>query len=128
MSYDLYFLAREPGQSWDEALAAAEESDAETLPGDLLAAWERIVPEAQEILGTLDEQVDDDLLQLTAPDSGLQLTIVPGEVTITVPDDEPGAELMAEVYDLAELVERETGREGYDPQLDKSVSDARGKD
>jgi hypothetical protein len=44
MSYDIEVLPRRPGQSWEQALAAAEvAARSVTLPPELRAAWERIV-------------------------------------------------------------------------------------
>lgn len=56
VSYDIYFLNRRDGQSWDEVLEAMEAAaeDSEPIPARLLEAWERIVPQARALLGEVD--------------------------------------------------------------------------
>lgn len=56
MSYDIYFLSRRDGQSWDEVLKAMEETaeDGEPIPTHLLDAWDRIVPQARTLLGEVE--------------------------------------------------------------------------
>ncbi|HEY7483096.1 MAG TPA: hypothetical protein VH912_01420 [Streptosporangiaceae bacterium] len=128
MSYDVYFLKRQPGQSWEATLEALEEleplgeSDEPPYSAEFTAAWRRIVAAARERLGDLTEfdyELDDEV-------TGIQLAGAPDECGLTVPYWHQGEEaerVMAHVFALAEVVERETGLEGYDPQLDKSISE-----
>ena len=129
MSYDIYFVRRDPGQSFDDALDATEESyDGD--PGPLGAAdleqWDRITTRARQILDGVDESGTEMSRDLSDSVTGIQLSMIADEVTITVPDQRPDQDsvtLMAKVYALARVVEDETGLEGYDPQLQEPVTD-----
>ncbi len=131
MSYDIFFVRRDPGQTFDDALEELEASFEHGDPGELTDAdvenWESIVPRAREILGDLDiDDQDDFSRELTALTSGVELRLIRGEIEIHVPDDRADGdalELMSDVYDLARAVEDLTGLEGYDPQVGEPVSD-----
>jgi hypothetical protein len=132
MSYDIYFVRRDPGQTFEDALDELEGSFEGGDPGELtdvdLEHWDELLPRAREILGhdIEVEDEDDSSHALTDPDTGVELTLIRGEIEIHVPDDrrvEDDLELMSAVYDLARAVEDVTGMEGYDPQLGEPVSD-----
>lgn len=131
MSYDIFFVRRDPGQAFEDALDDLEGSFENGDPGPLtdveLEYWEALVPRAREILGDLEVDEDDDASrQLVARASQVELTLIPGEIEIHVPDDrtvDDDLELMSEVYELARAVEDVTGLEGYDPQVGEPVSD-----
>jgi len=132
MSYDIYFVRRDPGQSFDDALADLEasfdEGDQPELTESDLEVWEALLPRAREILGEIEVAEDEESTrQLVARDSGVELTLISGELEIHVPTPPPGADdlqLMSTVYALARAVEEETGLEGYDPQVGEPVSAA----
>ena len=131
MSYDIFFVRRDPGQTFEDALDDLEGSFEGGDPGELtdvdLEHWDAILPLAQEILGEVEvDDEDEETRELTAVASGVELTMIQGEIAIRVPDERsPGddLELMQAVYDLAHAVEDVTGLEGYDPQLGEPVSD-----
>jgi hypothetical protein len=134
MSYDIFFVRRDPGQTMEDALADVEDSFEGGDPGPLteedLEQWEALLPAAREILGPTAEltQDDDETRELTDPVSGIGLTLVNGELQIHVPAHRAAGHddltVMSTVYDLARAVEDATGLEGYDPQLGEPVSDA----
>ncbi len=135
MSYDIFFVRRDPGQTFEDALEDLEESYDGGDPGPLtdedLELWEAVLPAAREILGPSAEisQDDDETRELTDPVSGIGLTLVSGEVQVHVPEHRPAGggddlALMSTVYELARAVEDATGLEGYDPQLGEPVSDS----
>lgn len=131
VSYDIYFIRRDPGQSFDDALESTEESYASGDPGLLtsveLEQWDRIVPHARAILGEIEEFTSESQRELSHDATGVQLSIFPGEISITVPywhSDEDSVTVMEKVYALARAVEDETGLEGYDPQLGEPIRDA----
>jgi len=131
MSYDIFFVRRDPGQTFEDALDDLEASFEGGDPGELtdvdLEHWDAILPLAREILGEVEVDDDDEeTRELTAVSRGVELTMIQGEIAIRVPDERsPGddLELMQAVYDLAHAVEDVTGLEGYDPQLGEPVSD-----
>ena len=132
MSYDIYFVRRDPGQSFEDALddleSSYEEGDQPELTDSDLEVWEALLPRAREILGEIDVvEEDESTRQLAARDSGVELTLISGELEIHVPSPPRGAddlELMSSVYALARAGEEETGLEGYDPQVGEPVSAA----
>lgn len=130
MSYDIFFVRRDPGQAFGDALDDLEGAFENGDPGPLtdvdLEYWDALLPRAREILGDLEvDDEDDESRQLVARSTGVELTLIAGEVEIHVPDDRPvedDLELMSEVYELARAVEDVTGLEGYDPQVGEPVS------
>lgn len=136
MTYDIFFVRRDPGQTFEDALdeleSSIEEGESTELSEDDLETWAALVPRAREILG--DIEVDDSeevTRELVARDTGIELTFLSGEVEIHVPSDRPGVDeldLMGTVYELARAVEDVTGLEGYDPQVGEPVSDALDQD
>src|SRR5215813_13060617 len=124
MSYDLIFLRREPGQSWEDARHAAGEHAA-SLPDP--ATWDRIVAGSRQILGDVSVYVTDQYYELDHEQTGIQL-LCNGEGTgITVPYWHSGANadvVTQLIYRLGRVVEETTGLDGYDPQIDKPLSDA----
>ena len=133
MSYDIFFVRRDPGQSFEDALEAAEDPGAGGNVGGPLSSveieqWERILPHARTIFGDVEEFVSDTVCELSHNETGVQLSVHPDEISITVPywhSDEDSVSVMEKVYALAYAVEDETGLEGYDPQLDEPIRDAR---
>ncbi|MGH8969753.1 MAG: hypothetical protein ACRDV1_07360 [Actinomycetes bacterium] len=130
MSYDIYFIRRDPGQTFEDALDAIEESYDEGDPGPLtsveLEQWDRILPRARAILDQVEVFEDEQSRELTHPATGIELALFSGEVSIRVPhwrSDVEAVEVMDKVYALARAVESATGLEGYDPQLEEPVSE-----
>jgi hypothetical protein len=132
MSYDIFFVRRDPGQTFEDALDDLEGSFQDGDPGELteddLEQWSELLTRAYEILGPdmqVDEE-DDSSHELSDPTTGIELALIRGEIGIHVHDDrrvEDDLALMSQVYDLARAVEDVTGMEGYDPQLGEPVSD-----
>lgn len=127
MSYDIYFVKRHPDQTWDEALEARDESDDDNpLTPELLAAWDRIVPRATELLGDLELFETDEVRSLTHEATAIQASVSTDEVGITVPYWYSGAEaaqILETIYALARIIEEETNLPAYDPQLDRPLAD-----
>lgn len=131
MSYDIYLLQRLPGQSWEEALEALEEAQ-EALEGEAelsdetVAAWERIVPRARDLLGEIALFGSESHAELDHRPTGIQLSILGDEVAISVPywtRGEDAEDVLSKVYQLAAIAEQETSLEAYDPQLGEAVAD-----
>lgn len=51
MSYDIYFLRREQGQSWEDAMAALEEQAEDHEAPSRPARWDQVVSGVREVLG-----------------------------------------------------------------------------
>jgi hypothetical protein len=131
VSYDIYFVRRDPGQSFADALDATEDSydgDPGPLASAELEQWERISTRAGQILDGIEEFATANSRELADSGTGIQLSMIADEVSITVPSERPeqdAVSLMAKVYALARVVEDETGLEGYDPQLQEPITDPR---
>jgi hypothetical protein len=128
VGYDIYFVRRDPGGSFEDALADIEDSYDEGDPGPLtsveLEQWDTLLPRAREILGLVEVFEDDRTRELFAVDTGIQLSLFAGEVSVTVPykhGTEAALVVMHKVYSLSRAVEDATGLEGYDPQLEEPV-------
>jgi hypothetical protein len=131
VSYDIYFLNRRPDQSWGEALEELEDQDEAVeveglvLPG-LIEAWDRIVPRARGLLGEIELFENGESCELTHQATGIQASVFIDEVAITVPYWHAGDEaerILSLVYALAAMIEHETGMEGYDPQVERPISE-----
>ncbi|MFE6888166.1 hypothetical protein [Streptomyces sp. NPDC057694] len=129
MSYDIYFLSRGEGQSWDDVLEAAEGAveDSERIPAELLEAWRRIVPQARALLGDVDiTEYEQQSRDLSHSDTGIDFSVFGDEVSITVPywhSDDAAERVLAKVFALCLLVEKETGLTAYDPQVEMPLAE-----
>ncbi|WP_030376786.1 MULTISPECIES: hypothetical protein [unclassified Streptomyces] len=122
MSYDIYFLNRRDGQPWDEVLKALEDEvgDSRPVSAHLLGAWERIVPQAQALLGEVEiTEYEQESRDLSHSGTGIDLSVFGDEVSISVPywhTGDDAAAVFGQVSALAAIVEKETGLTAYDPQ------------
>jgi hypothetical protein len=129
VGYDIYFVRRDPGETFEDALESTEDTfqgDPGPLTSVELEQWERLVPRARVLLGDVEEFGDETSRELSSPAAGILLSLVRGEASIAVRPG-PGSDaltVMERVYALARIVEDETGLEGYDPQLGAPVSAA----
>lgn len=125
MSYDLIFVPRADGQSWDDALEAAEEDDSDGSPS--AEAWARLLAAARQVLGDVAVFEGADNYELTHEPTGIQVSYYAQEAGITVPywyQGEDARAILEKIYQLGEAVQAETGLPGYDPQLELPLSDA----
>ncbi|MFI8069487.1 hypothetical protein ACIF85_11985 [Streptomyces sp. NPDC086033] len=129
MSYDIYFLCRRDGPSWDDVLEAMEDAaeDSEPIPARLLEAWDRIVPQARGLLGDVEiTEYEQESRDLNHTDTGIGLSVFGDEVSITVPYWHTGNEaavVLDKVFALAAIVENETNLTAYDPQVERPLSE-----
>jgi hypothetical protein len=134
VSYDIYFLSRRDGQSWNDALEAMEDAaeGSEPIPARLLGAWDRIVPQARTLLGEVEiTEFEQESRDLSHSGTGIDLSIFGDEVSITVPYWHAGddaAIVLGKVFALAAIVEKETGLTAYDPQVERPLAEAPSQD
>jgi hypothetical protein len=125
MSYDLIFARLAPGQSWDEYLE--EDRDEDSFGDDDLApeAWQRVVGRVREILPNAVDaggELDDE-------QTAIQVLCSAHEASIQVPywHEGPAARrVVTAMYQIAAILEEETGLRGFDPQIEMPVADAAG--
>jgi hypothetical protein len=133
MSYDIILYRRQPEQTWEEAreaeeaaiLAQGDEPDPPLTREDL-AAWERILRQAREYLDEVTVTEGDFWHELDHAETGIQLGFRHGSAGISVPywtGGDAAAAVLGKAYYLALIVERETGLEAYDPQVEAAVAE-----
>ncbi|NMO52994.1 hypothetical protein HH310_17570 [Actinoplanes sp. TBRC 11911] len=125
MSYDLMFVPKSDDQSWDEALAAAEQDDNSGRPSP--EVWASLVAAARQVLGEVSVSDSESSYELDHSPTGIQLSYYAREADITVPywySGERARAIVSSIYQLASAVEKATGFPGYDPQVDLPVTEA----
>lgn len=132
MSYDIYFLHLQPGQTWDEAIVAMQEmgeqaSDGEGGGGDAAPPqWDDVVTQARALLGEVSIFENPPHWELSHEATGIQLGNHEGEWELSVPywtEGEAATQVVRNVYGLAMIVEQATGLRAYDAQLDQPVAE-----
>ncbi|NJP30215.1 hypothetical protein FLW53_39700 [Microbispora sp. SCL1-1] len=130
MSYDLHFLNRQPGQSWDDALEAREEEHEGDLPLDA-EVWDRIVSRVRSVLGEVAVFENQPVWEIDHESTGIQLSYCEGQWDLSVPywtHGEAAAHVVRTLRAVAAIIEQETGLECYDPQLERPFSDIESAD
>lgn len=123
MSYDIYLLKREPGQSWEDAMEALEEQDTEVLtrpPG-----WDQVVSGVRYVLGDVSVAENPPAWQVGHEQTGIQVTCYSREWSITVPywaEGDAASAIAGQIRAIAAVVQVATGLEAYDPQVDMPVT------
>lgn len=123
MSYDLIFVRLAPDQSWAEFLAAEHDFDGEGARRAVATeTWQRIVrrvrqilPEAVDTGGELDDER-----------TAIQVFCGADEASVQVPYWHTGAaarRVLTAMYEIAAILEQETGLRGYDPQLEAPTAE-----
>ncbi|GAA2208489.1 hypothetical protein GCM10009850_039470 [Nonomuraea monospora] len=115
MSYDLYFYRRDPGQSWDDALTAA----ASALQPDP-TAWDGVVTGVRDLLGEVNIVAYPPNWELDHDGTGICVNHWEGGWEMSVPyrtHGEAARQVVGLLYEVASVVERESGFECFDPQL-----------
>jgi len=129
MSYDLHGFRVPPGRTVEEYYedeereeqliaddrppTVEERTEMERLAGAVLAEH----PQLERFDG-------DDVIELTSPDA-IQVSLFKHEAGITVPywyEGDKAHDVLVEMYELAELLTRESGLSFYDPQTGEEVS------
>ena len=122
MSYDILFVPRRPGQTWESALDEAEGRDVleEAVRPERLAQFDRVVAALRARVGDVVVTVDDDTCEATHP-NGLILALYPDEASVSFPyrHREDAAAFHDVIVDVVGILERETGLHAWDAQTDE---------
>jgi hypothetical protein len=129
MSFDLYFLALGPGETWQEAMDRLEKAAASPagLDDQDLAQWDAVRAVVKPLLPGAEEFSGDGRRELSDGGSGIQLALSHGELSLTIPywysgPDAPflgeGEQTAVATFDQVEAalrpgrlpMDRETGR------------------
>lgn len=125
MSYDIYFLKHDPGQSWEDALDALEEQAAAP---DVLTRppyWDQVVSGVRYILGDVSVLENPPGWEIGHERTGIQVSCFSREWSITVPywsDGEAAVAITGHLRAIAGIVQAATGLEAYDPQVEMAVT------
>ncbi|MFI0410345.1 hypothetical protein [Actinomadura sp. 3N508] len=125
MSYDIYFLKREPGQSWEEALEALEEeqADATEIPARP-PNWDQVVAGMRELLGEVSVLENPPSWEIDHEPTAIQVSCFSGEWSISVPywsDGDAARRIAERIRRACEIVQAGTGLQAYDPQVEEAV-------
>ncbi|MEU1487189.1 hypothetical protein [Streptomyces sp. NPDC005752] len=133
MTYDIMFLRVPPGRTFDETLEeinSAYDPDADLKPMSLTrdqrAAWDRLIQRMSREVGPVTTEKYPYSLTLwrDGPAGHLQLDYAGDSANIEIPYRYPGQQalpIMAEAYQIARMIEEESGLEGYDYEADQPV-------
>jgi hypothetical protein len=128
VSFDLYFVTLGLGETWQDAMDRMEASagDERALDEQELARWDAILDQVRPLLPDAEEFTGESHRELSDDASGMQLTLSPGELSLTVPYwySGPDAQAMVDrLRSVAVAVENATGLTAYDPQADAAFID-----
>jgi hypothetical protein len=123
VSFDLYFVAVSPGETFQDAMdrleqLAAEESE---LGAADVERWQTVLDQVRPLLPDAEEFAGESHRELSDVATGMQLSFAPGELSLTIPYWYTGPEAQAIVDRLRSVVlavEAATGLTAYDPQAD----------
>jgi hypothetical protein len=126
MSYDITFISKSAGQTWQEALDAHEARTIARQPWHAPAAaatqseWKRLAARLLSVEPYMDQFETPHKLELTDLETGLQVSLFEDEAAITIPygrSADSAQKVMKTARRMAQIIESETGLLGYDLQL-----------
>lgn len=123
MSFDLYFLSRRAGETWDDAMGRLSElvdSDA-PFRADEDELWERLKAELQHYLPGHESSEDERYRELSHHATGMQVAMSPGELVLSVPywyDGDAADQVIELLRQIVAIIENASGLTAYDPQAD----------
>jgi len=127
VSFDLYFLERRPGQTWQDAFAALDGgAEGRAFGEEEESRWRAVEAALRTVIPDADLFVGEDNRELSDEATGLQLSMFVGEISLSVPYwyEGPEAERMTETLKaVARAVEEATGLVAFDPQADAPFLD-----
>lgn len=128
MSFDIYFLTKPPGGSWEDSLAALE--DDAVLERPLTEAqfvlWRRLEARLCELMPEAEVFDGETNRELTDEASGIQVSLFAGELSLSAPYWYSGPEaheIVAVLRRVASVIEEESGLTAYDPQAEAPFLD-----
>lgn len=126
MSYDIYFVRRASGQSWEDALDAMDEDDVKANERSSPEHWGGVVSSVRDILG--DVSVIEDSRAWEIDDRGgteIQVSCFDAhEWSVTVPywsSGEAARQIAVQLRAVSRIIQDVTGLEAYDPQTETAV-------
>lgn len=127
MSYDIFFVRRAPGQSWEAALGAMGKGTWETEVASAPRQWDQVASRVREILGDVPVLKDDPTWAIDDR-GGTEIEVScfsSREWWVKVPywsSGETARAIAAQLRAVARIVQDATGLEAYDLQLEAGVT------
>jgi hypothetical protein len=109
MSYDIYFLKRDPGQSWEDAMEALEEQAAAPEVLTRPPCWDQVVSGVRYILGDVSVLENPPAWAIDHERTGIQVSCFSREWSITVPywsDGDAAVAITGHLRAIAGIVQR----------------------
>jgi hypothetical protein len=125
VSYDIYFLKRDSGQSWEDAMEALEEQAAGPEVLTRPAGWDQVVSGVRYLLGDVSVVENPPVWEIGHVRTGIRMSCFSGEWSIAVPywsNGDAAATITGHLRALAGIVQTATGLEAYDPQVEVAVT------
>jgi hypothetical protein len=85
VSYDIYFLKRDPGQSWEEAMDALEAQDTSSEVLTAPQNWDQVVSGVKEVLDEVSVLENPPSWEIDHEQTAIQVSCFSGEWSISVP-------------------------------------------
>ena len=85
VSYDIYFLKRDPGQSWEEAMDALEAQDTSSEVLTAPQNWDQVVSGVKEVLDEVSVLKNPPSWEIDHEQTSIQVSCFSGEWSISVP-------------------------------------------
>jgi hypothetical protein len=124
VSYDIYFLRREAGQSWEDAMDALEEQADNDGDPSRPAQWDQVASGVREVLGDVSVLEGPPNWEIYDEKTAIQVHCLAGEWSITVPywyDGEHAEAIAGYLRAVAGIVHDATDLDAYDPQVGEDV-------
>jgi hypothetical protein len=125
VSYDIHFLKRDPGQSWEEAMDALEEQSTGSRVLTRPPNWDQVVSGVREVLGEVSVLENPPAWEIDHEQTAIQVSCFSGEWSLSVPywsSGEAAVKIAEYVRAIAEVVQVATRLEAYDPQVEEAVA------
>ena len=121
MSFDLYFLAGREGQAWEDAVAVLQDLPEAALTDEDVLLWQRLEREVRALLPEVESFEGERNRELTHDETGIQISLVHGDLSLSVPYWYSGPEseaVITRLRQVVEVIERASGLTAYDPQAE----------
>ncbi|RKS79718.1 hypothetical protein BZB76_1195 [Actinomadura pelletieri DSM 43383] len=124
MGYDIEFMEKKPGQSWEEAMdaweARAEGPDVHTRPPN----WDLVVTRLRELLGDISVEENPPEWEIYHSPAKILVSCISGEWSLSVPywfEGDAARSVTERILAICEIIESATGLRAHDPQLGEAV-------
>jgi len=120
MSYDIYLFKKLKNKNIIESAGIVLESNINSLDNKNFEFQKKSLTRKLKFLdGKLEEFNSDNYLELTLNNTGIQISIHPNQIAITVPywhTNQEAEKVFKKVFNYLNIIKQETGYSIYDPQ------------